>query len=359
MNALNGVSGSTAPWRSCSVADTLSHLSSAQQRAAADRAQATFLAEPELLSEGTFVSDRYRVLGLLGRGGMGTVFEVEHLQLGKRFALKVLRADLRRDAALVALFVCEQQLLAALQSEHVVSVLDSGKLEDGRPYFVMERLHGEDLRSLLERAGPLPVGRAVNIALVVCQALQMVHSSGVVHRDLKPENLFIARGDDGRDVVKLLDFGVAKRGPQRDAFPGTLVGTVRYMAPEQICNGAVGPQADIFAIGVILYECLAGKRPFQADTLERTLFAIMNQEPPTLEQVRAGLPPALSRTVQRALAKRPEDRYESVVTLGEELARCLSPLAVSSPRAPVRAVSRALAAFWARATEAVALVARP
>ncbi|HMJ11832.1 MAG TPA: serine/threonine-protein kinase, partial [Polyangiaceae bacterium] len=290
------------------------------------------------------------------------------------------RADLGRDAAFVERFERELHTTAALQGEHVVSIVDSGKLEDGRPYFVMERLHGEDLRTLLERTGPLPAARAVNIAIGVCRALQTVHAAGIVHRDLKPENVFIARADDGRDRVKLLDFGVAQRAEQGATSPGTLVGTMRYMAPEQVCTDrAVGAYTDIFALGVILYECLTGRSPFEADTQERMLFAIMNHEPPALDGLRPALPRALTRAVHRALAKRPEHRHGSALELAEQLsssarasagcgesgsgsscaclgapAPTLLPHPLSTPASPAPRVRRSLlAAVWARVVRAV------
>jgi serine/threonine-protein kinase len=255
---------------------------------------------------------------------MGMVLEVEHVRLGKRFALKVLRAGLRGDASLVERFSRELHTLAALQSEYIVNIVDSGHVTDGRPYFVMERLYGEDLCSLLARVGALPVGRAVNIALGVCRALQIVHRAGVVHCDLKPANVFVVRGDDGRDVVKLLDFGVATALESHSTSRGMLVGTVRYMAPEQVrTGGSIGAHTDIFALGAILYECLAGCSPFHADTLERAQFAIMNTDPPALESLRS-LPLTLRRAVHRALEKQPEHRYPDVSAFATELSAVLS-----------------------------------
>ncbi len=286
----------------------------------------------EELPAGTLVSDRYRIVGLLGRGGMGTVFEAAHVHIGKRFALKVLRTHSPAD---VERFERELQTLATLHSEHIVSIVDSGRLPDGRPYFVMERLYGDDLRALLDRTGPLSVGRAVTIALAVCRALQAVHRAGIVHRDLKPENVFIARSDGGRDVVKLLDFGVAKHARHDDTSPGVLVGTLRYMAPEQISGDQpIDAPTDVFAMGVMLYECLAGQVPFRADTRERLLFAIINDAPPPLEGQRPSVPPVLAQAVGRTLAKRPEDR-PLLSELTEELSRCVTvPDTASGARSP-------------------------
>jgi eukaryotic-like serine/threonine-protein kinase len=271
-------------------------------------------------SIGTVIEGRYQITGFIGSGGMGNVFEVEHLRLGRRFALKVLRPDLARDDKLVERFEREARALANLQSEHIVSIIDSGASSDGSPYFVMELLQGEDLRRLLSRLGPLPAKRAVHIGIDACRALHAAHAAGVVHRDLKPENLFIVKGDDGRDVVKLLDFGVAKLLTNDSTTPGAVIGTARYMAPEQGgLNAPLGPYTDIFALGVILYECLAGRVPFDGDTLERVLFKTVNHEPEPLHAIRPELPASLCETIQRALAKDPKARHVSAHGFAEAL----------------------------------------
>jgi len=270
------------------------------------------------------IEGRYRVAGWLGGGGMGDVYEVEHLRLGRLFALKVLRADLARECTLVERFDREARAVAALRSDYVVSIVDAGSLDDGRPFFVMERLQGQDLRQLLTRCPVLPVRRAVNLAIDACLGLHATHAAGLVHRDMKPENLFIARSEDGGDRCKLLDFGVAKRAHHEQTNPGALVGTARYMAPEQVAHDApVGPPADLFAMGVILYRCLSATNPFEADSLERVLFRIMNDVAAPLDSISPQVPRELAHVIGRALAKNPAERPDGALSL----ARALLPFA--------------------------------
>lgn len=266
------------------------------------------------------VDDRYRVVELIGAGAMGTVYRVEHLKLGTSFALKVLRPELLDDARMVERFARESRAAASVVSEHVVPIVDSGTLPEGLPYFVMQLLHGSDLRGLLAAQGPLTPARAVNLAIDACRGLAAAHAVGLVHRDLKPANLFVTRGDDGRDVVKLLDFGVAKHLDSNTTRPGALIGTARYMAPEQIgLDVPVGPATDLFALGVILYECIAGDVPFAGDTAERVIYKTMTSEPIPLSERCTTLPPGLSEIVSRALEKDPSRRFPSALAFAEAL----------------------------------------
>jgi serine/threonine-protein kinase len=269
---------------------------------------------------GESIDERYRVVSLLGSGGMADVYEVEHHQLGRRFALKLLRPELARDAALKARFEREARAVARLQSDNIVAIVDCGTSAQGAPYFVMERLQGQELRRLLQAESALPLQRALHIALDVCRALEVAHGAGLIHRDLKPENLFVERDSEGRERCKVLDFGVAKLTGDNPTLPGTLLGTARYMAPEQIGDGsAVAPTTDLFALGVILFECLAGEPPFSADTLERVLYKIVNDTPPSLVEARPELPRGIARLVGRLLAKSPAERPQSAREVAEAL----------------------------------------
>lgn len=266
------------------------------------------------------VDERYRVVELIGAGAMGTVYRAEHLKLGTSFALKVLRPELLDDARMVERFSRESRAAASVVSEHVVPIVDSGTLPEGLPYFVMQLLPGSDLRALLAAQGPLTPARAVNLAIDACRGLAAAHAVGLVHRDLKPANLFVTRGDDGRDVVKILDFGVAKHLDSNTTRPGALIGTARYMAPEQIgLEVPVGPATDLFALGVILYECIAGDVPFAGDTAERVLYKTMTSDPVPLAERCQGLPPGLSEIVSRALQKDPTRRFTSALAFAEAL----------------------------------------
>jgi eukaryotic-like serine/threonine-protein kinase len=282
----------------------------------------------------TVIDGRFRVLERIGGGGMGSIFRVQHIELERQFAMKVLRTELGSDRAMVERFRREARAAASLSSEHVVGIVDSGMLPDRRPYFVMELLLGSDLRRLLVAQGTLAPARVANLGIDVCRGLTAAHRVGLIHRDLKPENLFVTRGDDGRDVCKILDFGVAKGSDVGTTRPGMLVGTVHYMAPEQVgLDASIDPRTDLHALGVILYECLCGAAPYEGDTTERLLYGIMNGTPILLRQRRPELSAELAAVVTRAFARRPEDRYASALALAE----ALLPFAVGRRASPSEA----------------------
>ncbi len=264
---------------------------------------------------------RYRRVRRIGTGGMADVYEVEHTTLGAHFAAKVLRPgrDVQENA--VRRFVREARLLGKLRSEHIVRVTDLGGVDEERPYYVMELLDGQDLRALLEKT-ELSISRAVKIVADACEGVAVAHAAGLVHRDLKPENLFVTYRDSGEEVCKLLDFGVSKACVPTTTETGALIGTVTYMAPEQIESaGTVTARADVYALGAILYELLAGRPPHVADSVERLLFAILRADPEPVATYRTGVPAELDRVVLRALARDPASRFASV----DELACALAP----------------------------------
>ena len=273
---------------------------------------------------GKVVDQRFRVLAHIGSGGMADVFEVEHIALGRRLAMKVLRQTRAANPQLARRFSREARAASRIDSEHVVSIHDYGMLPEGYPYFVMDLLRGQNLRKLLQAQPRLPFVRVANIAVDVCLGLHAAHSAGLVHRDLKPENLWLSRGDDGRELCVLLDFGVARFEGAHTTGDGVLVGTARYMSPEQIgSEQAPGPASDLFSLGVILYECIAGRSPFGADSLERTLFRILNEEPKPIGELAPELPLELGKVIERALAKPLTQRFGSAL----ELAASLCPFA--------------------------------
>jgi serine/threonine-protein kinase len=257
---------------------------------------------------------------------MGEVYEVLHEPLGRRFALKLLRSDIAADAETLARFHREPRAVAKLVSDHVVSIVDCGELNEGTPYFVMERLYGSDLRRLLDEQGALPISRAVHLAIDACRGLDCAHRQGLIHRDLKPENLFVTTRDDGQDLCKLLDFGVVKSAQDNSTRPGAIIGTTRYMAPEQLGRDApLTPRSDLFSLGVILYECLTGESPFDGDTVERVLFKIMTEPETPIRQLRPEVPEELEALVHAALAKTPEQRPESALVFAKALAAFVRP----------------------------------
>jgi tRNA A-37 threonylcarbamoyl transferase component Bud32 len=267
------------------------------------------------------VADTYQLVDRIGEGAMGVVYEAEHVRLGRRFALKLLRAEAWTKPTALQRFMREARIAASVHSEHVVSIIDCGQLPDGAPFLVTELLLGQDLRARLDEAKVLPVGEAVRIAIEACQGISAVHAAGIVHRDLKPENLFLAARDSGKPVCKLLDFGVAKLAAQPVTEDGRLIGTASYMAPEQILDASrVGPEADIYSIGAILFECLSGRTPHDGTTTHAVMFKAVHYPAPNLEDFRSELPPGLSDAVNRALAPDPVARFRSARELEEALA---------------------------------------
>jgi len=275
---------------------------------------------PDLL--GKVVDQRFRVLSHIGSGGMADVYEVEHVTLGRKLALKVLRHTAESNAAVARRFNREARALSRITSEHVVSIFDYGILPDAHPFFVMELLRGQTLRAALEAEPRFTVVRACNLAIDICLGMHAAHQAGLVHRDLKPENLWLTRRDDGREACILLDFGVARVEGAHTTSDGVLLGTARYMSPEQIGSDvAPGAESDVFALGVILYECLCGVSPFAADTLERTLYRILNEAPRPLSELLDDAPPELAGFLARALDKQRSARFPSAL----DAARALLP----------------------------------
>ncbi len=271
------------------------------------------------LQVGDMLGNRYRVMAHLGSGGMGEVYEVEHVVLGRHFAAKVLRRELSTDATLVSRFGSEVRAMARLRSDHVAHIVDVGNLENGAPYFVMELLKGVDLKTLLRRVGSLAPRRAVGLLSDACWGLHAAHEAGLVHRDIKPSNLFVADTDSGGERCLLLDFGVTKSDTTGYTRTGQIVGTPQYMAPEQLEEGTVDARSDLYAVGAVLYECLVGRPPHKGETLERVLYSIMNKDPTPLWKQRPEISEGLSRVVECALARSPASRFASASAMADAL----------------------------------------
>jgi serine/threonine-protein kinase len=260
---------------------------------------------------------------------MGEVYEAEHLRLGRRFAVKILKS--RVDQQAIERFDRESRAIARLDSECVVGVVDAGLLEDDTPFLVMERLIGTDLRGLLNEYGRLPIPRAVSCIQQACRGIAAAHRASVVHRDLKPENLFVVARDDGTEQCKVLDFGVAKLQTSEFTQQGAVIGTIKYMAPEQLTDSAsVGPETDVYALGAILFECLTGEAPHDASNVQQTMFKILNHPPPSARDERPEVPSELDALLLRAMAPEPSARFRRA----EDFARALLPFC--SPRTEAR-----------------------
>jgi serine/threonine-protein kinase len=250
---------------------------------------------------------RYRVLDLVGVGGMGSVYEVEHVELGKRFVLKALLSDLALREDLVARLRNEWRALGRLEHPNIVNVTDAGATSGNVPFFVMERLDGETLAQRLKRDRRLSPVDALRVALGVLEGLSAAHEIGVVHRDVKPPNIFLAAGNR----PKILDFGVAKIADAGSAITarGVAVGTPRYMSPEQASGEPVDGRSDLYAVGLLLHEMIAGKGPFDdARDANEMLLSHLGRVPPQLASVAPGVTPELAALVQELLAKDPGDR---------------------------------------------------
>jgi len=264
---------------------------------------------------GRVLDGRYRVLKKLARGGMGTVYLGEHALVGRKVAIKVLHAELGTDEEMVSRFYREARAAAAIGHRNIIDVLDVGATPEGDPYLVMEYLEGESLGALLQRSGRLDLATIAEILGPVLRALQAAHDAGIVHRDLKPENIFLAYPKDGPPVVKVIDFGISKVkeiGKTQLTQSGAMIGTPAYMAPEQARGDtALDHRADIYSVGVIFYELLTGRRPFQGENHMALLAAILTTDPSRPSDVVEGVHPDAERIVLKTMRRDPAERYGS------------------------------------------------
>ena len=275
-----------------------------------------------MVEVGQVIRGKYKLLRLLGDGGMGSVYEAEHLDLGTHVAIKVLHGDLARKAGLIERFLQEARVSAQIRSPHVVQVTDVERTQDGIAYLVMELLQGEPLSNVQRREGKLAVPTACEYTLQILQGLEAAHALGVVHRDLKPDNVFVTF-QAGRPVLKLIDFGIAKLkratgdGQTKNlTVAGMLMGTPEYMAPEQAYSAdKVDVRADLYAVGVMLYEMLSGRTPVQGDDPRVLVLKVERGEVEPLVNVAPGIQPQLAGFVHRAMAPRPEVRFANATEM--------------------------------------------
>jgi serine/threonine-protein kinase len=271
---------------------------------------------------GEVLAGSFCITGLIGSGGMGRVYEAEHVRLPRRFAVKVMHGELAGHTEAMARFEREAQAVARVVNEHVLEVVDVVRSRDGRPCIVTELLQGEELGKQLERSGKLPLPTAIAVCRQVCRGLAAAHAAGVVHRDLKPSNLFLVKGAGGGVHVKILDFGVAKMTDGADLTrTGMVVGTPAFMAPEQARGSSdIDARADIYAVGAVLYRMLTGEPPFPDEDPTRTLTRLLSEDPRRPRSIDKTIPAGLEALIQRAMARAPKDRPESVEQLDALLA---------------------------------------
>ncbi|WP_326585287.1 serine/threonine protein kinase [Streptomyces sp. NBC_00481] len=294
----------------------------------------------------------YRIEREIGRGGMAVVYQAMDLRLERTVALKLLAPELARNDTFRRRFTHESRVAAAIDHPHIVPVFEAGET-DGVLYIAMRYVAGSDLRHLLDREGPLPVATATRIAAQVASALDAAHDHGLVHRDVKPGNILVAKGTDSDhpEHVYLTDFGLTKKSLSLTGFTsvGQFVGTLDYVAPEQISGKPVDGRCDVYSLACVVHETLAGRPPFQRDDDMALLWAHQYDEPPPLTGGRPDLPPAMDQVMATALAKSPDDRYDSCLSFvaalraaeasrgfppGHTPTRTAAPRASGAPEAP-------------------------
>ena len=294
---------------------------------------------------GEVFAEKYRIERVLGLGGMGVVLLANHIHLEEPVAIKLLLPAVAANPEFVGRFLREGRAAIKIRSEHVGRVIDVGKPANGAPYLVMEYLEGLDLATMLDQRGALPIATAVDYLLQASEALAEAHAMGTIHRDLKPANLFVTTAVDGTACVKVLDFGISKvadgvtSGDHSMTKSTTLLGSPLYMSPEQLRSlRSVDVRTDIWALGVILFEMIAGSPPFQGQTLPDLSVSIITTAPPPLRAFRPDAPPALEAFVIRCLEKDVTKRVQNIA----EFALGLAPFGSPAARASVDAITRAL-----------------
>jgi serine/threonine-protein kinase len=283
---------------------------------------------------GTLLVGKYKVSREIGRGGMAAVYECENVSIGKRVAVKVLAAELSNSAIVIERFFREARAAASVKSPHIVEVYDSGRLEDGRPFIAMELLEGESLYDRMARVRLIDPATTVRIIGQVAKGLMKAHAANIVHRDLKPENIHLCKGEDGEEITKILDFGLAKfyapvktdEKTARLTREGAVFGTPAYMSPEQVKGqGNVDHRADLWALGCMTYECLTGRPVWNTDQgVAMTFAAIAAAELPVPSRMRPDLPPQFDAWFKRALERDPARRFQTAKELADELAHALN-----------------------------------
>jgi eukaryotic-like serine/threonine-protein kinase len=317
-----------------SVTDHDPSLSKTEPQAAAPQAGRAAGARFDPLV-GTTLAERYEIIRRIGEGGMGAVYEGRHSIIGKRVAIKVLLEKFLENEELIARLLQEARLASSIGHQNIVDVTDFGTTRDGRAFVVMEFLEGEPLSELIMRDAPLPVERSLAIVKQIASALGAAHAKGIVHRDVKPENVYLVRRGDA-DFVKVVDFGVSKAVHTRDengaewqrlTRTGAVLGTPLFMSPEQAGgNEDIDQRADIWAVALILYECLTGELPFRGNNYLGVVSQILNKEPqpPSVLRPELGIPVAVDRLVMHGLEKDRNRRYQGMEALERDIERLLA-----------------------------------
>lgn len=295
---------------------------------------------------GDILLGKYRVEEVIGIGGMGRVVKASHLYLQQPVAIKILLANMAESQSTVARFLREAQATVKLRSEHIARVMDVGTLPDGVPFMVMEFLEGHDLNQILRHHGPQMPAAVVDLMLQACEGIAEAHALGIIHRDIKPSNFFVTHRPDGSNLLKILDFGISKTPAELSELTGTqtVIGTPTYMAPEQMKTArGTDPRSDIWSMGVVMYQLLAGRPPFESETYAALVLKVSNEAPAPLH---VAMPAGLKDIVLRCLEKDPKNRIQSV----GELARMLAPYA-SDPLSAQQSAERAMRILASRGSQ--------
>jgi hypothetical protein len=278
---------------------------------------------------GQVIADRYHVIKKLGEGGMGAVYLAEHVKMGRKSAIKVMNPGMNTDPDAIARFNREASNASRLSHINICGIYDFGETPDGLIYLAMEFIEGVSLTALIEQHVSLPPARAASIIHQAADALQVAHDAGIVHRDLKPDNIMIAKGRDGTDLVKVVDFGIAKASSseaQNVTRAGLVVGTPEYMSPEQLAADKLDGRSDQYSLALVAFNCLTGKLPFPADSAQEAMIARLTEQPRTLAEMRPDIewPEALQAVLDKAIARDAAERYAGAAIFGREFASAIA-----------------------------------
>ena len=284
---------------------------------------------------GSIVADRYLIIKRIGEGGMGQVYLAEHIKMKRKSAVKVMHQGMVHDQDAIQRFNREASNASSIQHPNVAAIYDFGETSDGLIYLAMEFVDGEPLTKIIERQGALPAARAAEITRQSSEALEAAHEMGIVHRDLKPDNIMIARGRAGEDVVKIVDFGIAKAmtgEDQKVTKTGLAIGTPEYMSPEQLGGDQLDSRTDIYSLGLVTFNMFTGQLPFPAVTSREALIMRLTEKPRTLADIRADVqwPEELQWVMDRALSNHPGERYQHVNQFGRDLVKAVSSMPQSA-----------------------------
>ncbi len=286
---------------------------------------------------GSIVAERYHILKKLGEGGMGTVYLAEHVKMGRKAALKVMNPGMNSDPDAIARFNREAANASRLNHANVCAIYDFGETPEGLIYLAMEFIEGESLTSIIEKNGFLPAPRAAAIIHQAADALAVAHDYGIVHRDLKPDNIMIAKDRDGSDVVKVVDFGIAKASSsdaQKVTKTGLVVGTPEYMSPEQLAGDKLDGRSDIYSLGLVAFNCLTGTLPFQSNSAQEAMIMRLTDQPKTLAEMKPDIdwPLELQAVMDKVLARDADERYQKSAEFGRDIAKAVEnmPAAVAA-----------------------------